>query len=346
MLALEVGRTVPVDRLAEGLWGDEPPASAPQMIQLYVSHLARFVDGSGAGIVPHGRGYELELTGCDVDVRRFEHLLEDCRAREALDLWRGDPLGDVADAPFAASEIRRLDELRLRATECAIDADLAAGRHAEVLGELEALVAEQPLREHLRAQHMLALYRSGRQSDALAAYRDPRSDLVEEVGVEPGAELRGLQDAILAQDPALDLPAPAELERPAPPRPPPRAPPRRLLLAAAVLLLLGVTTFGVIRVLQPEGLPRIDENAVGLIDADSGHITAQYPVGETPAAVTAGGGSVWIANGADGSVSRVDRDRNPTTIPGQGAPPPGVFGRGAVWVAGAGPRYVSPTYPG
>jgi DNA-binding SARP family transcriptional activator len=124
-------------------------------------------------------------------------------ARDALALWHGDALADLTDEPFAATEIRRLEELRVRAEECAIDADLAAGRHAEVVGELDALVAAYPLREHLHAERMLALYRSGRQSEALEAYRDARHALVDEIGVEPGAELRHLHDAILAHDPAL-----------------------------------------------------------------------------------------------------------------------------------------------
>ena len=176
------------------------------MVQLYISHLRPLLEGTGARIVTRSCGYELQLSGQEVDVVRFERLLEDSRAREALALWRGDALADVAGEPFAAAAIRRLDELRLRATERAIDDDLAAGRHAEVISELEALVAEEPLRERLQAQRMLALYRSGRQSEALAAYRDVRSELVEKVGVEPGGELRRLQDAILSQDPTLDVP--------------------------------------------------------------------------------------------------------------------------------------------
>ena len=123
--------------------------------------------------------------------------------REALALWRGPPLDDVAGEPFAAAEIRRLEELRLAAVELAIDHDLAAGRHRECVGELERLVLEEPLRETLHAQRMLALYRSGRQADALEAYRHARAVLVEPSGVEPGPELRRLHEAILRQDSAL-----------------------------------------------------------------------------------------------------------------------------------------------
>ena len=344
MLALEPGRAVSADHLAEGLWGDEPPPSGAKMVQLYVSHLRRVLGDDGVRIVTRDHGYELQLTGAETDVQRFEHLLGESRAREALALWRGAPLADLAGEPFAAAEIRRLDELRLRASEAAIDADLEAGRHVEVIGELEALVAEQPLREHLHAQRMLALYRSGRQSEALEAYREARAGLVDEIGVEPGAELRQLQDAILAQEPALEMPAAAEAEPATAPRPPPR---RRVLLAgAAALLIAGVTAFGVIRVLEPEGLPGIDENAVGLIDADSGRITDQYRVGKSPGAVTSGAGSVWVANRADGTLSRIDRDRQIATIDVGGAPAGLAFGAGSVWVADGDARHVVQVDPG
>jgi eukaryotic-like serine/threonine-protein kinase len=210
MLALEVGHTVSVDRLAEGLWGEHAPRSAPKLVQLYVSHLRRLLDGNGAQIVTRGRGYELRLAEGGVDAIRFERLIEESRPREALALWRGKPLADVADEPFAAAEIRRLEELRVRAAELAIDGDLAAGRHGEVVAELDALVEEHPLREHLHAQRMLALYRAGRQAEALEGYRQARALLVEQIGVEPGPELQGLHAALLEQDSALALAGPAE----------------------------------------------------------------------------------------------------------------------------------------
>ena len=331
MLALEIGQTVSVDHLAEGLWGEQPPASAPKMLQIYVSGLRRALDGNGARIVTRGRGYELQLPADSLDTVRFERLV-DVRPRDALGLWRGAALADLADEPFAAAEIRRLEELRLRATELAIDADLAAGRHAEVVGELDALVAQQPLRERLHAQRMLALYRSGRQAEALEAYREARSALVEEVGVEPGVELRRLHEQILAQDPALELPAATPPQR-APPPPPARRS-RRLLVAAGAALLAGVLAFGVIRVLEPDGLARIDEDAVGLIDLDSGRITDQYPVGHGPQAVAAGAGSVWVANQLDGTVSRIDRKRGERVTIDVGGEPSGLaYGAGSLWVA-------------
>jgi WD40 repeat protein/DNA-binding SARP family transcriptional activator len=208
ILALRAGETVSTERLIEGLWGEQPPATAVKLVQLYVSQLRKALaeSGDGAAIVTHGRGYALVLASEDVDAGRFEQLVAEGAPREALSLWRGSPLDDVSGEPFAAPEIRRLQELRLSALEQAIDADLEAGRHSEVVGELDVLVAEEPLRERLHAQRMLALYRSRRQADALAAYREARSALVEQVGVEPGPELRRLQEAILAQDAALEEP--------------------------------------------------------------------------------------------------------------------------------------------
>ena len=206
MLALDAGSPVSAERLVDGLWGEEPPATAAKMVQLYVSQLrkAMAAHGEREAIATRGRRYELQLGRERVDVARFERLLAQGAAREALGLWRGPALADVADEPFAAAEIRRLDELRASAVEVAIDQDLDAGRHREVLPELEALLAQEPLRERLHAQRMLALYRSGRQADALEAYRRARATLVEQIGVEPGPDLRRLHEAILRQDPSLE----------------------------------------------------------------------------------------------------------------------------------------------
>jgi peptide/nickel transport system substrate-binding protein len=346
MLALEPGRTVSADRLAEGLWGDEPPASGAKMVQLYVSHLRRALEGNGASIVTHGRGYELLLADGDVDATLAQRLIDESRAREALALWRGEPLADLADEPFAAGEIRRLEELRLRAAECAIDADLEAGRHAEVIGELEQLVAAYPLREHLHARRMLALYRAGRQSEALEAYQGARTALVEQIGVEPGAELQRLHEQVLAHDPALDLPAAVEDEPETPPRPSPTRG-RGLLIGAAVLILAGITAFGIIRVLGPEGLPGIDENSVGLIDPDSAHITKQIPVGKSPTAITDGAGSTWVASAGDGTVMRIDRKHDqPVSITVGGAPAALAFAGGSLWIADSESRDVVQVDPG
>ena len=342
MLGLQAGRTVSADRLAEGLWGEQPPASAPKMVQLYVSQLRRLLDGDGVQIVTRGRGYELRLANGAVDAVEFERLLEHGRAREALALWHGEPLADVADEPFAATEIRRLDELRVRAAEQAIDADLKSGRHDEVIGELEALIDEHPLRERLHALRMLALYRAGRQADALNAYREARSVLVDQAGVEPGAELRRLQEAILAQDPTLEFAAPTPAE------PAARPPPRRVALVlaiAALLLFAGIVAFGISRVTQPDSLSGIREDHVGLIDPDGGRITDEYRVGHGPQAVAAGAGSVWVANRLDGTVSRIDRDEEIVTIDVGGEPTGLAFGAGSLWVADGQGRTVAQVDP-
>src|SRR4051812_38580955 len=148
MLALHPNATVSVDRLVDGLWGEDPPATAPKMVQLYVSQLRRLLAGADAEIVTHGRGYELGVGTEAVDVVRFERLVEEASrsveapndlAHEALALWHGSALADVAEEPFAAAEIRRLGELWLRASELAVEGDLADGRHQEVLPQLERL---------------------------------------------------------------------------------------------------------------------------------------------------------------------------------------------------------------
>lgn len=337
MLALQAGQTVTSDRLAEGLWGEDAPPSAHKMVQHYVSQLRRLLDGDDGEIVTRGRGYELRLGGGASDVARFEALLDGARLqpREALRLWRGPALADVAEEPFAAAEIRRLEELRLRALELAIDEDLAAGRHREVLTEVDALVAEHPLSERLHGQRIVALYRSGRQAEALEAYRRARRVLVDEVGIEPGPELRALHEAVLRQDPALDL-APPATRAPLPPPREPRRPSRRarpLVVAAAVTLAAGLAVSAIVSWEDEGGLPRIGENGVGRLDAD-GTIEARYALGGTPGAVVAGEGSIWVASARDRTVTRVDPERDRVATITVGAEPVGLaYGAGSVWVA-------------
>lgn len=219
LLVLHVNEVVPAERLIEALWGDARPETAEHALQVYVSNLRRALGREA--IVTRAGGYVLEIE--EVDARRFEELVERGRTElrrdaeaasetlgAALDLWRGPALADVAYEEFAQTEIARLDELRALAVEDRIEADLRLGRHNELVAELEALVDASPLRERLRAQQMLALYRSGRQADALEAYRRARETLVDELGLDPSTELRELEAAILRQDPALDV-EPAEL---------------------------------------------------------------------------------------------------------------------------------------
>jgi DNA-binding SARP family transcriptional activator len=205
------------DRLIDALWGERPPPTAANMLHNYVSQLRHALGREGASALEtHGNGYLLRVERGERDLDRFEELLgrgrdlrtEDPKVaaevlREALALWRGPPLADFTYEDFAREEIGRLEELRLMALEERIDADLALGRHADLVAELTSLVEEHPLRERLRAQLMLALYRCGRQAEALEVYQAARRALLEERGLEPGAALRELEAGILRKDPEL-----------------------------------------------------------------------------------------------------------------------------------------------
>jgi predicted ATPase/DNA-binding SARP family transcriptional activator len=200
-LLLRANEVVAQDRLVDALWGESPPASAVTVLHGYVSRLRRVL-GDGR-LQTRPPGYVLHVAPDELDLYRFRVLLAQDRHDDALALWRGPPLEDLAFEDFAQAEIARLEELRLNALEERYDRALADGRHADLVGELTAAVRTHPLRERLAGQLMLALYRSGRQADALAAYTDARATLVEELGLEPGAALRELQRRILAHDPAL-----------------------------------------------------------------------------------------------------------------------------------------------
>jgi predicted ATPase/DNA-binding SARP family transcriptional activator len=231
---------VSADRLIDVLWGGRPPATAAKALQVYVSQLRRAL-GPDNPIVTRPSGYAIRIEPGQLDLERFEALVEEARAsapadaartlREALALFRGPPLADVSLNGPAAAEADRLAGRRLAAVEQRIELDLALGRHAEVVGELEALAAQHPYRERLHGQLMLALYRSGRQADALEAFRRARHALVEELGLDPSRDLQRLEAAILAQDPDLDLAA-----APAQPRAAPAPPPVGLPVPANPLL--------------------------------------------------------------------------------------------------------------
>jgi DNA-binding SARP family transcriptional activator len=219
MLVLHANEPVSAERLALAVWGEDAPAAAVKTVQVYVSRLRKAL-GDPDVLTTTPAGYSLRLGPGELDVERFEQLVAEGRRalaggapdeaagvlRQALAVWRGPALADLAALPFAAAEIDRLEEQRLTALELRLDADLAAGRHAELIAELGQLTRTHPWRERLHALHMLALYRSGRQADALEAYRSARTALVEELGIEPGAELAQLHQAILAHDPMLDPP--------------------------------------------------------------------------------------------------------------------------------------------
>jgi DNA-binding SARP family transcriptional activator/pimeloyl-ACP methyl ester carboxylesterase len=218
-LALSPGVVVSADALVSALWGEAPPATARKTLQTYVSNLRRALGSEVVATDPSG--YALRVAPDDVDVARFRALVREgeaalrdgsaARARDALArailLWRGEPFSGVGPHTGLAGEAVRLREEYLTALETRVAADLAAGRHGELVGELEALVREHPFRERLWGQLMVALYRGGRQADALAAYRRARELLVEELGLEPGGELRRVEEAILNHDASLAVPA-------------------------------------------------------------------------------------------------------------------------------------------
>ena len=221
ILILHRGELVSSERLADELWGERPPATATKTLQGYISRLRKAV---GEDMLhTRGRGYVLALQGVQLDVDEFERLARegrDARAagdaakaaerlREALGVWRGAPLADFTYEPFAQAEIARLEEARLATIEDRIEADLALGRHRQLVAELERLVRERPLRERLRGQLMLSLYRAGRQADALEAYRIGRRAMIDELGIEPGRALQDMEAAILRHDATLDPPVDA-----------------------------------------------------------------------------------------------------------------------------------------
>ena len=225
-LLLDANQTVALGKIAEMLWGAEPPPSALATIRNYVKRLRQALGAAGhARISTDPGGYTISVGAEELDVSRFEALLRSAReaagdgcwdpaaaqARAALELWRGEPLADVESDVLARREVPRLSEMRLQAMEMRIDADLHLGRHAEVVGDLQSLAAVHPLRERLHAMLMLALYRCGRQADALAAYQHARTVLVEDLGIEPGGELRRLHQQILSAEPELAAPGSAEL---------------------------------------------------------------------------------------------------------------------------------------
>jgi DNA-binding SARP family transcriptional activator len=219
VLLLHANEVVSADRLIDELWGEDSSENAATALRVNVSRLRKALPSDT--LATRSPGYTIRLGPDQLDLYRFERLVDDARGslavgkakeasdrlREALALWRGPALADASYHSFAQAAIARLEEIRLAALELRIEADLTLGRHRELLAELEELVAEQPLRERLRGYLMTALYRSGRQAEALDAYRQARRVLVEELGIEPGPMLQELERAILQQDPGLDVPA-------------------------------------------------------------------------------------------------------------------------------------------
>jgi DNA-binding SARP family transcriptional activator len=304
-LLLHANEVVPTERLIDELWNERPPQTAAKVLQNAVSHLRKEL-GDGR-LVTRDPGYLLRLEEGELDLKQFERLAKEGRAEDALALWRGTPLLDLRDERFADDARRRLEEQRLSVLEDRIDTDLADGRHAELVPELEQLVAEHPLRERLRGQLMLALYRCGRQADALEVYRSGRRLLDEELGLKPDDELQRLEKAILNHDPSLESPVVAGAERP------------------SVALRRGASS----RTNAPP------PDSVAVIDPQRSRVVGHVLVGRRPVALAIGHGSVWVANADDGTVSRIHPDRHEVirTI-GIGAPAIDLaVATDAVWVA-------------
>ena len=337
LLLLHANEVVSRDRLIDALWGDRPPGTAGHSLDVQISRLRKAFEPDELLLTQSG-GYVLQVEPEQIDVHRFERLLEEGRranaagkpaeALEALEaalgLWRGAALADLSYETFARSEIERLEELRLVATEERIDAELALGRHDTLIPELEALTARHPLRERVRGQLMLALYRAGRQAEALRVYSDARKRLVEELGIEPGSALKELEQAILRQDPALDLPRPvAETRR------------RRALAGAGALLLAGAAVAVVVGLTQggtesAQALAEPDSNV--FVSAATGELVRASPVRDT-VRVAYGEGALWSVS-SRGDLTRLDpsTSKEVATL-GLGIKPSGLaVGEGSVWV--------------
>ena len=345
LLLLHRNEAVSSDRLIDALWGQRPPPTAAKVLQNHVGQLRRALgDRDGARLQTRGRGYAVRVEAGELDVERFEQLVREgrdalsrdepdvaaTRLREGLALWRGPALADVAYESFAQPEIARLEEHRLVAVEQGIEAELALGRHADVIGELEALVAEHPLREHLRGQLMLALYRSGRQADALEVFRNARHALVEGLGLEPSPALRELEAQILEQSPELSVPRRAqprgrrEHTAPTVPQATSRTAVRRglpvvLAVAGAIMLLLAAVLAG--RSEQGSQASRrppildLTPNSLVRLGTGDGRPQVAVPLGGRPVDVVAAEGSVWIATVDPDALVEVAVETTPVARP-------------------------------
>ena len=346
VLLLNRRRVVSTDRLIDELWRESPPATASKTVQVYVSRLRKAL-GDGV-LVTRGGGYALDVAPQQVDVDRFELLASEGRGalesgdpqlaarhlRKALELWRGPPLADLEYEPFAQAGIGRLEEERLAALGDRIDAELSLGEHQRLVGELDAVARGHPLHERFQAQLMLALYRSGRQADALERYQQARRRLVDELGVEPGPALRDLERAILVHDPSLD--APKRLAAAAAPRTR-RATP--LLLVGSAVLLGAVVAIAISLTGSGPNSVRVAPNSLAAIDTRSNSIVGAIPVGARPGAIAFGSGSLWVANQDDQTVSRIDPGTLSTdrTLPLTGPPTGLAASANAIWAVESNP---------
>ena len=353
VLLLHANEVVSVDTLVDELWGERPPPTAAKTLQAHVSRLRSGLPN--VVIETRGPGYLLRIEPRQLDADAYTQMLEDARRRladgepeeagellrRALALWRGAPLADFTYEPFAQRPIARLEELRLAGVEERIDADLRLAGHAALVPELEALVAEHPLRARLVGQLMVALYRSQRQAEALAAYERARQRFAEELGLEPSESLQRLHRQILEHDPTLAVP-----ERRRPRLVPPTAwrHPRRLV--AAGVLLFGAAAIGIALGVTGGGSATRVAGALAL-DPQTGHVEDDVPLGTSPSSIAVGGRSVWILDADDRTISEVDAKRHKVrrTFSTASVPADVAVGGGAVWIANAGDAAKGDTFP-
>ncbi len=359
ILLVHANRVVSRDRLIDGVWGDRPPRTAPHVVESYISQLRRILrdSGHGAELLTHGHGYPLATGSTQLDLHRFEELLANGRRRlgagdaaaaaetltEALRLFRGPPLEDLAFAPFARAEAQRLEEVRLGALQDRVAAELQAGRGAELVAELQTLSEQHPFAEPFRAQLMLALYRAGRQAEALEVYRKTHRLLAGELGLEPSDSLRQLQQGILRHDPAL-APKATPPGAPVSPTSPgsarqrrlgPRIAGRHLLAAAAAAVVVGVATSTALIGHGAASRRPISGNAVAVLNLQNSSLVGEIPLGAAPGRIAVGAGSLWVTNFDDHTIRRIEPRslKLGQTIQVGAGPSDIAVGRHGVWVA-------------
>ena len=302
---LHPNEVIASDRLIDELWSGRPPATASKILQNAVSQLRKALGAER--LITRSPGYLFNLEPDELDLHVFERLGREGRFEEALGLWRGPALLDLDEESFAEDARRRLEEQRLGVLEDRIDLDLREGRSGGLVPELQQLSADHPLRERLQGQLMRALYASGRQGDALEAYRQARRTLSEQLGLEPGPQLQELERRILNQDPELAPVRPVRETF----RPP--APPRRrrwaLISLAGALVLVGAAV-AVVSATRGDAGPLVaTSNSLAVVDPDRNRVVSVIPIGGTPRGVALGAGHVWTANGGEGTVSMIDPQR-------------------------------------
>ncbi|MBA3735108.1 MAG: winged helix-turn-helix domain-containing protein [Actinobacteria bacterium] len=335
-LLLHANELIASDRLVDELWGERPPPTAAKILQNAVSQLRKALGDDR--LVTRPPGYLLRLEPGELDLDRFEALAERGRAardprllREALELWRGEPLADLRDEPFAQRASLQLEEARLAAHEDRIEADLADGRDAQLVPELEGLVDRHPFDERLYRQLMLALYRAGRPGNALEVYQRARKTFDEQLGLQPGPELEELQRKILNQDDELSA------SRRAAPLARVAAPLRRLrlMLVLAVALVGAAVVMGLLLWDNGSGAPAVIPNSLVKLDPNTGKVLDVIEVGRQPVALAVVGDAVWVSNNEDETVTRVDPRTGHTDTIGGLRPPLDLVADGTryVWIS-------------